>query len=168
MTAESTVPTPGGQPRDIGFSAVSVMPARTTAAGFRFPAGGPAARPASPVPLLAADVTAAVLGAVAFAGVEQGPLLLALLVATSVLLRPQPPHSAPGVLDELPVVCGRIAVTWAALAALVAAYAPAHALSARTLLLGFLLQSTADCASRGMVHWRRRTALLSQIGRAHV
>ncbi|MEU3334971.1 exopolysaccharide biosynthesis polyprenyl glycosylphosphotransferase [Streptomyces sp. NPDC006668] len=162
MTAESTVPSPGGQPRDIGFSPVSVMPARTAAAGFRFPAGRPPARPASPVPLLAADVTAAVLGAVAFAGVEQGPLLLALLVAASVLLRPQPPHHAPGVLDELPVVCGRIAVTWAALAALVAAYAPAHALSGRTLLLGFLLQSTADCAGRGLVHWRRRTALLSR------
>ncbi|WP_424880202.1 exopolysaccharide biosynthesis polyprenyl glycosylphosphotransferase [Streptomyces sp. SLBN-8D4] len=160
MTAESTVPSPGGQPRDPGFSPVSVMPTRTAAAGFRFPASRPPARPASPVPLLAADVTAAVLGAVAFAGVEQGPLLLALLVATSVLLRPHPPQHAPGVLDELPVVCGRIAVTWAALAALVAAYALTHALSARTLLLGFLLQSTADCAGRGLVHWRRRTALL--------
>ncbi|MFD8303005.1 exopolysaccharide biosynthesis polyprenyl glycosylphosphotransferase [Streptomyces sp. NPDC059690] len=161
MTAESTVPSPGGQPRDPGFSPVAVMPARPAGAGFRFPADRPPARPASPVPLLAADVTAAVLGAVAFAGVEQGPLLLALLVVASTLLRPRPPHHAPGVLDELPAVCGRIAVTWTALAALVAAYAPAHALSARTLLLGFLLQSTADCAGRGLVHWRRRTALLS-------
>jgi exopolysaccharide biosynthesis polyprenyl glycosylphosphotransferase len=114
------------------------------------------------VPLLAADVTAAVLGAVAFAGVEQGPLLLALLVTASTLLRPHPPLPAPGVLDELPAVCGRIAVAWTALAALVAAYAPVHALSARTLLLGFLLQSAAACTGRGLVHWRRRTGLLAR------
>ncbi|MGI5454929.1 exopolysaccharide biosynthesis polyprenyl glycosylphosphotransferase [Streptomyces sp. CA-249302] len=162
MTAESTVPSPGGQARDLGFSPVSVMPARGTTAGFRFPARRPPARPASPVPLLAADLVAALLGAVAFAGAEHRPLLLALLVAASMLLRPHPPRPAPGVLDELPAVCGRIAVAWMALAALVAAYAPHHALSAHTLVVGFLLQCTASCAGRGLAHWRRRTALLSR------
>lgn len=66
----------------------------------------------------------------------------------------------PSVLAELPAVCGRIAVTWLALAALVAAYRPVHVLSGRTLLAGFVLQAVASCALRGAVHGRRRAALL--------
>ena len=138
------------------------MPARGTAAGFRFPARRPAARPPSPVPLLGADLVGALLGALAFAEAERRPLFLGLLVAASMLLRPHRPGPASGVLDELPAVCGRIAVGWLALAALVAAYAPVHALSARTLVLGFVLQSAASCTGRGLVHWNRRTALLSR------
>ncbi|MFJ6082782.1 sugar transferase [Streptomyces sp. NPDC092369] len=161
MTAESTVPSPGGQPRDLGFSPLSVMP-RGTAAGFRFPARRPPARPASPVPLLAADLAGALVGAVVLVRAPHGPLLMALLVAASVLLRTQVPRPVPGVLDELPTVCGRIAVAWMALASLVAAHSPQHALSARTLLLGFLIQSAAASAGRGLVHWRRRTARLTR------
>ncbi|RRR75735.1 transferase, partial [Streptomyces sp. RP5T] len=52
MTAESTVPSPGGQTRDLGLTSVSIMPPRGSGAGFRFPARRPPARPASPVPLL--------------------------------------------------------------------------------------------------------------------
>ncbi|MFE0525082.1 exopolysaccharide biosynthesis polyprenyl glycosylphosphotransferase [Streptomyces sp. NPDC058954] len=159
MTAESTVPSPGGQARDAGFSSVSVLPTRA-AAPFRFPVSRPPTRPSSPVPLLGADLVAALLGACAFAEAERRPLFLGLLVAVSLLVRSRPPRPAPGVLDELPSVCGRIAVAWLALAALVAAYAPQHALSARTLLLGFLLQSATGCTSRGLVHWQRRTVLL--------
>ncbi|MGW2379143.1 sugar transferase [Streptomyces sp. NPDC001658] len=177
MTAESTVPSPGGQPRDPGFSSVSfssgsfssgsfssvsVMPARSTAAGFRFPARRPPARPASPVPLLAADAVAALFGALALAGAEHRPLLAGLLVAASMLLRPHLNRPVPGILDELPGVCGRIAVAWLALGALVAAYAPQHALSARTLALGFLLQAAAGCVGRGLVHWRRRAVRLAR------
>ncbi|MEU1014034.1 transferase, partial [Streptomyces sp. NPDC005890] len=58
MTAESTVPSPGAQPWDHGFAPVSVLPARA-AGGFRFPLRRPPARPASPLPLLAADLFAA-------------------------------------------------------------------------------------------------------------
>ncbi|MCT9084727.1 transferase, partial [Streptomyces fulvoviolaceus] len=131
MTAESTVPSPGGQPRDLGFSPVSVMPPRRGAgAGFRFPARRPPARPASPVPLLAADAVAALLGTFAMAEVLRHPLLGALLVAASMLLRPQPSRPVPGILDELPVVCGRIAAAWLTVAALVAAHEPDLALSA--------------------------------------
>ncbi|MEU9392491.1 exopolysaccharide biosynthesis polyprenyl glycosylphosphotransferase [Streptomyces sp. NPDC048324] len=159
MTAESTVPSPGGHARDAGFSSVSVLTTRA-AAPFRFPAGRPSARPSSPVPLLGADLVAALLGGCALVDAGHRPLFLGLLVALSLLVRSRPPRPAPGVLDELPSVCGRIAVAWLALAALVAACAPQHALSARTLLLGFLFHSAAGCASRGLVHWQRRTVLL--------
>lgn len=138
------------------------MPPRATGAGFRFPARRPPARPVSPVPLLAADTGAALLGAVALAEAAHRPLLVALLVAATVLPRPHPSRPVPGILDELPAVCGRIAVAWLTLATLVAAYAPHHALSARTLAVGFLLQSAAACAARGTVHWRRRSARLSR------
>ncbi|POX56180.1 transferase, partial [Streptomyces sp. Ru71] len=122
----------------------------------------PAARPArSPLPLLTADAVAALAGALALAGAHRLALpAAAALVAATLLLRPRPARPVSGVLDELPAVCGRIAVAWLALAAAVAAHRPEHALPARTLLLGVLLQSAVACAARGTVHWRRRAALL--------
>ncbi len=137
-------------------------PRRGAGAGFRFPARRPPARPASPVPLLAADAVAALLGTFAMAEVLRHPLLGALLVAASMLLRPQPSRPVPGILDELPVVCGRIAAAWLTVAALVAAHEPDLALSATTLVGGFLIQSAAACAGRGAVHWRRRAARLAR------
>jgi exopolysaccharide biosynthesis polyprenyl glycosylphosphotransferase len=114
------------------------------------------------MPLLVADGTAALLGALTLTGAQFRPLPPALLVAASLLLRPRRVRpSAPGVLDELPAVCGRTAVAWLTLAALVAAYRPDHALSARALLVGFVVQAAASCALRGTVHARRRAALLS-------
>ncbi|MFJ1974853.1 exopolysaccharide biosynthesis polyprenyl glycosylphosphotransferase [Streptomyces sp. NPDC087903] len=160
MTAESTVPSPGG--RDLGFSPVSVMPVRGAAAGFRFPAHRPQALPASPFPLLVADFAAALLGALACAGAQIRPVLVASLVAASILLRPRAPRPVAGVLDELPAVCGRIAVLWLSLAAAVAAYAPDRALTASALLLGFGLHAVASCAGRGAAHWRRRTELIAR------
>src|SRR5690606_20893644 len=93
-------------------------------------------------------------------GDRRGPLLVAVLVAASLLLLPRRAGRATGVLDELPAVCGRIAVVWLALAALVAAYAPQQALAAPTLLLGFVVQAAAGLAGRGLVHRRRRVRLL--------
>ncbi|MFJ8191531.1 exopolysaccharide biosynthesis polyprenyl glycosylphosphotransferase [Streptomyces sp. NPDC096094] len=164
MTAESTVPNPAGQPRDLGSSSpVSVLPQRAGTAGLRFPDGLPAPRPESPLPLLVADGTAAAVpGLLMLTGTPHQPLLAALLVAASLLPRPRPSRRLPGVLDDLPALCGRITVVWLALAALVAAYAPPHALSARTLFLGLLLHAAVGCAGRGVVHRRRRTALLSR------
>ncbi|AXE85998.1 hypothetical protein C1703_13380 [Streptomyces sp. Go-475] len=156
MTAESTVPPPAGQPRDPGFTPVTLLPPRGAAAGFRLPVRRPAVRAASPLPLLAADGAAAVLGVLALTGGQRRPLLVAVLVAVSLLPRPHRPARVPAVLDELPAVCGRIAVAWLALGAFAAAYVPHHALSVRTLLTGFLLQTAASCAGRGAVHaWRR-------------
>ncbi|MFI5819272.1 exopolysaccharide biosynthesis polyprenyl glycosylphosphotransferase [Streptomyces rishiriensis] len=157
MTAESTVPSPGSQP---GYSSVSVIPRRESATGFRFPVRRPAARPASPLPLLLTDGLAALAGALALSGAQRRPLLAALLVAATMLLRPQVARPVAGVLDEVPAVCGRIAVGWLVLAAVVGAWNPAHALSARTLLVGCAVQAVVGCAGRAVVHLRRRRALL--------
>ncbi|ARP70294.1 sugar transferase [Streptomyces pluripotens] len=159
MTAESTVPSPGAQPWDHGLSPVSVLPARA-AGGFRFPLRRPPARPSSPLPLLTADLLAALLGAVALGPTAHRPLLVAALVSGALLLRPHSARRVPGVLDELPLVCGRIAVAWLGLASLLAAHAPERALPARTLLLGWALHAAAACTGRAVVHWRRRTALV--------
>ncbi|MFE6825971.1 exopolysaccharide biosynthesis polyprenyl glycosylphosphotransferase [Streptomyces sp. NPDC057690] len=157
MTAESTVPSPGAQP---GYSPVSVIPRRESGAGFRFPTRRPPARPASPLPLLFTDGLATFVGTLALTGAQRRPLLVALLVAATILLRPQRPRPVVGVLDELPSVCGRIAVAWLALGTLVAAWNPAHALSVRTLVLGCAAQAAAGCAGRALVHLRHRRALL--------
>ncbi|MFF7605862.1 exopolysaccharide biosynthesis polyprenyl glycosylphosphotransferase [Streptomyces parvulus] len=164
MTAESTVPTPAGQARDLGQSPVAVLPRRTGPAGHRLPVGRPAPRPDSPLPMLVADGTAALPGSLALTGAPHQPLLAALLVGASLLLRPRPDPArrTAGALDDLPALCGRIAVVWLALGALVAAYAPAQALSVPTLLLGFLLHAAAGCAGRGAVRRRRRTALANR------
>ncbi|MET8830167.1 sugar transferase [Streptomyces sp. NPDC004610] len=141
-------------------SALSVLPPRRRDGGFRMPVRRrPPARPPVLLPLLLADGAAALLGALALLG--HRPLLLALLVAVSILLRPhRPPRRLQGVLDELPAVCGRIALGWLGLATLVAALAPAQALTPHTLALGTATQLTAACAGRALVHRRRRTLLL--------
>ncbi|MGW5213311.1 exopolysaccharide biosynthesis polyprenyl glycosylphosphotransferase [Streptomyces sp. NPDC004051] len=161
MSAERTVSSPDVPPREHGSSTVSVVPPRGPATGVRLPAGRPPARPASPVPLLLADGAAALLGTLLLTGAQRHPPLVLLLVAASLLLRPRdgrPP--VPGLLDELPAVCGRITVAWLAPAALWAAYRPEHALSLGTVLTGLAVQTTAACALRAAVHGRRRAALL--------
>ncbi|MFG2605855.1 exopolysaccharide biosynthesis polyprenyl glycosylphosphotransferase [Streptomyces sp. NPDC048514] len=159
MTAESTVPSPGAQPWDRGLSPVSVLPSRT-AGGFRFPLRRPPARPASPLSLLTTDLLAALVGAIALDEAAHRPLPVTALLGGALLLRPHSVRPVPGVLDELPAVCGRIAVAWLGLAALLAALDPQRALSARTLLAGWALHAAAACAGRAVVHWRRRTVLL--------
>ncbi|MFF0199378.1 sugar transferase [Streptomyces sp. NPDC005017] len=159
MTAESTVPSPGTQARDHGPTPLTLVPrSHRRASGFLFPARRPRARPASPLPLIAADTTAALLGTLALT--DRHPVLVGLLVAAALLLRPHRTVRMPGVLDELPAVCGRIVVVWLGLAATLAAYSPHAALSARTLALGVLTQSATAMTGRALVHRRRRTALL--------
>ncbi|MFD5447380.1 exopolysaccharide biosynthesis polyprenyl glycosylphosphotransferase [Streptomyces sp. NPDC003470] len=161
MTAERTVSSPGATARDHGFPSVSVMPPLGTATGVRPPVPRRPAPGASPVPLFLVDAGAAVLGTLALTGTQRQPLLITLLVVTSLLLRvrdARPP--VPAVLEELPAVCGRTAVAWLAPAALWAAYRPEHALSAGTVLTGVVLQAGACCALRAAVHGRRRAALL--------
>ncbi|MEW2609137.1 sugar transferase [Streptomyces sp. NPDC047880] len=162
MTAESTVPPPTGQPRLLGRPSVSLLPSRGTAAGFRVPERRPPGRAVSPLPLLAADGTAAVLGGLALSGTQRHPLLLAVLVTASLLLHSHRPARLPTLLDELPAVSGRIAVAWLALGAFTAACVPRHTLSLPTLATGMLLQTAACCAGRAAVHAYRRAELLHQ------
>lgn len=147
------------------MSAVSVFPPRGAADGFRFPAGRrPALRPASPLPLLAVDCAAALLGALALTEPQRHPFLVGALLLGVVVLNARAslylPESMPAFLDELPAVCGRIAMGWLALAAVVGTYAPADALAVRTLVLGCAVQTAASAAGRATVHWRRRRTLL--------
>ncbi|NEB95399.1 transferase, partial [Streptomyces bauhiniae] len=114
MTAESIVPSPSASGRESGYA---VRPAR----GFRFPVRRPHSPTVSPLPLLTADLAAAVAGVVVLDAAVRGPLVVAALVGTALLLRPRPACAVTGVLDELPSVCGRIAVVWLALGALTAA-----------------------------------------------
>ncbi|MEU3824610.1 sugar transferase [Streptomyces sp. NPDC029080] len=158
MTAETTVTSPGARPRERGPRPVPVRPARP--AGLRYPLRHRPARHAAPLPLFTADLCAALVGAAALGEAARRPLPVAALVAGSLLLRPRSGRPVTGVLDELPAVCARIAVTWLGLAALLAAYDPGRALTARTLLLGCALHTAAAGAARGAVHWRRRIALL--------
>ncbi|MET9405380.1 sugar transferase [Streptomyces sp. NPDC002935] len=173
MTAESTVPSPGGQPREYGSSPVSVMPPREPGGGFRFPAGQrTTARHADLLPLAAVDAVAALATGQGLPEIQRHPMFVVALLfgvmalnTRASLYRPAP---VPALLDELPTVCARIAVTWCTLAALVSAFAPDGALSARTLALGCAAQSAISCAGRGTVHWRRRRALVLRPGAALV
>ncbi|MGN7140851.1 transferase, partial [Streptomyces pseudogriseolus] len=151
MTAERTVPSPGVPPREHGFPPVSVMPPRAGDTGPRLPASRPQDRPDSPVPLLLADGAAALLAGWA-AGLP--PVLLALLAGASLLLlRPPGVRPAlPAVLDELPAMCGRVAVAWLATAALWAAFRPQEALSAGTVLAGLAAQVAVGGGLRALVH----------------
>ncbi|MGA5796187.1 exopolysaccharide biosynthesis polyprenyl glycosylphosphotransferase [Streptomyces cellulosae] len=159
MTAERTVTSPGVAPREHGSSPVSVMPPRGSGAVSRPPAARPPERPASPVPLLLADGAAALLAWWAAAG--HSSLLLALLAGASLLLRPRGGRTpVPALLEELPAVCGRVAVAWLAAAALWAALHPRDVLSVATVLTGFAVQVTAAGTLRALVHGRRRAALL--------
>ncbi len=170
MTAESTVPSPVSP-----VSPVSVVPPREAGRGFGLPSGQPPfVRRDSRLPLPAVDIGAALTGGCLALSSQllphpiphpiPHPLPLALLVLVVLWLNARASlyraAAVPAVLDELPAVCGRIAVSWCALAALLAAYSPEHALSAHTLLLGCAVQSVVSCAGRGVVHGRRRRALL--------
>ncbi|GHE70316.1 transferase [Streptomyces capitiformicae] len=159
VTVKRTVSPPAAQQPDQGFLSVPVLPPRGVREGFGSPARQRARR-APALSLLVMDATAALTAVPTLPHpLLAAPLLLAVLWlnARAALYRPA---AVPAVLDELPAVCARIAVSWCAVAALVAALSPAHALSARTLLTCCAVQTAASCAGRGVVHWRRRRELL--------
>ncbi|MFD3542792.1 exopolysaccharide biosynthesis polyprenyl glycosylphosphotransferase [Streptomyces sp. NPDC058662] len=116
------------------------------------------------LPLLTADVLAAVLTAAALPGpalpaVAAAPaaVLLAALHAQAGLYRPR---LAPSALRELPALAGRSAVLWCGAAAVVAAVDPGRALGWSTLLTAVCLQVLMACAGRGLVNqFARRGAV---------
>ncbi|MGW2466106.1 exopolysaccharide biosynthesis polyprenyl glycosylphosphotransferase [Streptomyces bauhiniae] len=155
MTAESIVPSPSASGMDSGYA---VRPAQ----GFRFPARRPHSPLVSPLPLLTADLAAAVAGAVVLDAAVRGPLVVAALVTGALLLRPRPARAVSGVLDELPSVCGRIAVVWLALGALTAALEPGRALTLSALAVGWSAHAVVACVGRAAVQRRRRVLRLRQ------
>ncbi|MDQ0813359.1 lipopolysaccharide/colanic/teichoic acid biosynthesis glycosyltransferase [Streptomyces sp. B3I7] len=173
MTAESTVPSPGGQPREYGHSPVSVVPPREAVDDHQLPTGRrPVVHRPSAALLLAVDAGAALLAGLAVDGTRGHPLVVGALLLGVLTLNARAglhrPPAVPVLLDELPAVCGRIAVSWCALAALTAAFAPAYALSAHALVLGCVLQAAVSGAGRGTVHWLRRRTLARRPGAALV
>ncbi|GHE49175.1 hypothetical protein GCM10018785_18410 [Streptomyces longispororuber] len=192
MSAERTVATSSEELRQgqQGFASAVVVAPRDA----RGPRVGPGVRQpyrqGPPGPLVAADVTAAVLGALAYAaatrsGTAATLLVGALLTVTVGALNTRGglyrPARLPRALDELPALCGRVAVAWCVTLTCVTALPGAVGGSGRAavdagqffasaaqlapLAPGALFTAcAAHCAlsvgSRALVYWRRRASLL--------
>ncbi|MFR0352689.1 exopolysaccharide biosynthesis polyprenyl glycosylphosphotransferase [Streptomyces sediminimaris] len=156
MTAESTVPPPAGQQPREATRAVPVLAQRGPVAGRRLPAGRGGRRPRRPsraaLPLI--DCAAALLGALVVPGAPAYPSVIVLLACGVLTLnrraRLYDPALARGVLDELPALCGPIAVGWTAVAAL----SPLRPLPLSVLAGAFAVHGAAACAGRA-AHRRR-------------
>ncbi len=159
MTAESTVASPGQQ--RTSQDAVSFLDPRDPAAGRRT-AGGPGSRrqrPAFRASLWLVDGAAALPAVLVLPAPHRSSLVIVLLALGVVgMNRRATPHDAsvvPGVLDELPAVCGRIAVGWAAVVLL----SPLRSLPPAVLVAAVAVHCLAACAGREAVHGLRRRAL---------
>ncbi|MFJ1600177.1 sugar transferase [Streptomyces sp. NPDC088261] len=111
------------------------------------------------LPLVAGDSLAAVLST-AFLGEEQRDAVLLPLVLCVTVLNALAGLYRPGLvlsgLDQLPTLAARIAVSWCAVAAVLAALLPGRTLGLPALLAGAALQLATACACRSFVHGRRR------------
>ncbi|WP_243869612.1 sugar transferase [Streptomyces liangshanensis] len=127
---------------------VAVPPRRSGRAPLRFG-----------LPLLAGDSLAALLST-AFLSEEQRDAVLLPLVLAVTMLNALAGLYRPGLvlsgLDQLPTLAARIAVSWCAVAAVLAAFLPGHALGLAALLTAAALQLAVGCACRSLVHGRRR------------
>ncbi|GHG93926.1 exopolysaccharide biosynthesis polyprenyl glycosylphosphotransferase [Streptomyces lanatus] len=155
MTAESTVASPAAhQP-------VLVLAPRGPATGRRQGPGRGTRRPrhVTRPALWLVDGGAALLGTLVLPAPHRHPLVVVLLVAGVIGLnrraRLYDISVVPGALDELPAVCGRIAVAWAVLAAL----SPLRSLPLTVLVGAFAVHCAGACAGRATVHVLRRRAL---------
>lgn len=168
MTTESTsVPSPSGpaKPADRTAGRVSLalprdLPDRAAAARRR-----PARRPAGAsarlaLPLLAVDWAAALLSTAVLSQEQRGAVLLVQIVVCVTVLNAHAGLYRPGVgasaLDQLPALAARIAVSWCAAAAVLAALFPEQALNLRALACGAAVQlAAAGCCRRIVYVWRR-------------
>ncbi|MEU4349589.1 exopolysaccharide biosynthesis polyprenyl glycosylphosphotransferase [Streptomyces sp. NPDC023838] len=174
MTADNTVPSPGGGvpspagPRRGGggaAGAVSVVagPGRAPAAPPPLPAR-PAPRPRTDTFLMAADGCAVLLGAAAGGAGLPRPAAAALMLCVLVLnghaglYRGGGITMARGVLDEVPAIVFRAAVAWCVLAAV----RPGPALGLSVLAASCAVQTAVSVAARaGTYGVRRRSAARS-------
>ncbi|MEV7685727.1 exopolysaccharide biosynthesis polyprenyl glycosylphosphotransferase [Streptomyces bungoensis] len=158
MSAESTVPAPAGQPRAAGRAVTVLDPPGTGGRGL--PAGRTSHRPrwTSWTPLLAVDAAATLLGALTLPPDHRHAWLTALLGLCLLGLNRRAllydTSAVPGVLEDVPAVCARIAVGWAGVAALFLRSLPVAVLAGACAV-----HCAAACAGREAVHGRRRRAL---------
>ncbi|MEY9991468.1 exopolysaccharide biosynthesis polyprenyl glycosylphosphotransferase [Streptomyces sp. V4I8] len=159
MTAESTVASPGQQ--RTSEDAVSVLGPRGLTAGRRAADGRGSRRPrqASPAPLWLVDGGAALSAALVLPA-PHGYALVVVLLALGVIGMNRraalyDTSVVPGVLDELPAVCGRIAVGWAA----VVMFSPLRSLPPALLVTAVAVHCLAACTGREAVHGLRRRTL---------
>ncbi|MFE7270034.1 exopolysaccharide biosynthesis polyprenyl glycosylphosphotransferase [Streptomyces sp. NPDC057623] len=159
MTAESTVASPGQQ--RTSQDAVAVLDPRGPAAGRRAAGrrGPRRPRPACRVSLWLVDGCATLPAALVLPAAQRYTLVIVLLaLGVSGLNRRASLYDTsvvPGVLDELPAVCGRIAVGWAAIVML----SPLRSLPPAVLVAAVAVHCLAACAGREAVHGLRRRAL---------
>ncbi|RXS86986.1 sugar transferase [Streptomyces sp. TM32] len=126
------------------------------------PRPGPGVRQRAVAPLVAADCLATVCTAPAVLGTGTAPMALGPLVLGLLLLHSRAglyrPHPAPSLLGALPVLLGRAAVCWCAVAAVLAAVRPAQALPPALLAGAVALHTALVCGARALVHRARRAA----------
>ncbi|MFH0519527.1 exopolysaccharide biosynthesis polyprenyl glycosylphosphotransferase [Streptomyces sp. M41] len=160
MTAESTVASPVGQ-HGAPEGAVSVLGQRGHATGLRAPAGPGSRRPRPTTGALlwTVDGAAALAAALVVPVPHRQPLVLALLALGVLILNRRAAlydtSVVPGALDELPAVCGRIAIGWAAVVTL----SPLRSLPLTVLAAAVAVHCAAACAGRAAVHGYRRRVL---------
>lgn len=160
MTAESTVASPGQQ--RTAQDAVAVVDPRGRAAGRRAASRRGSRRPrqVSRVPLWLVDGGAALVAAVLVlpAPHRLSPVIVVLVLGVIGMNRRATLYDTfvvPGVLDELPAVCGRIAVGWAVVVTL----SPLRSLPPAVLVAAVAVHCLTACAGREAVHGLRRRAL---------
>ncbi|MEV0121199.1 exopolysaccharide biosynthesis polyprenyl glycosylphosphotransferase [Streptomyces sp. NPDC050703] len=160
MSAERTVASSAGQPRQDKYTpAGPFVVAPRGAVGPR--AGTPARRPSrgrrTATALLTVDAAAALLAVVPLAEPRRiavlAPLLVLGVLALNARGRLYGYTAVPATLDEVPSLCGRIALGWC-VAALLAPALPAHLpqLAPRTLLWAAAAHCLAGVCGRALVH----------------
>ncbi|WP_369389304.1 exopolysaccharide biosynthesis polyprenyl glycosylphosphotransferase [Streptomyces sp. CG1] len=161
MTAESTVPPPAGGSRGAAGSVVSLLDPPGAATRPELPYGRATrrSRRISWTPLLIADLSGTLLGALAMPEDQRNPLLIAFLGLCVLGLNRRAllydTSDVAGVVEELPAVCGRVAVGWAAVAAL----SSLRQLPLTVLGTACAVHCLVACVGREAVHGRRRRAI---------
>jgi exopolysaccharide biosynthesis polyprenyl glycosylphosphotransferase len=140
---------------------VSIAPPRETTDRVALPARRTAGAPLRfGLPLIVADWLAALVSTVVLSGQQRDAFLIVQLVVFVTVLNAHAGlyryRVAQAALDQLPVLAARIAVSWLAAAAALAAFFPQHAMDLTVVLSGGAVQLTVACSCRSLVHLRRR------------
>ncbi|MFE6890103.1 sugar transferase [Streptomyces sp. NPDC057694] len=166
MTQERTVSATAAQRRAVDDTGpLATVIAQRTAVSNRITfIGGPAQGHSSRAFLLATDSTAALLGTLVLTPVQRHPLLVAaFVVLVLALYRNAGLHrrfDERYMLDDLPVVAGRLAVAWCVLMAAAAAMPSLERISPHAVLTGFAVQGVLTFLGRSVVYRQRRATLV--------